>query len=273
MKKTVCVAALAAFALLAVLPPAFANLCKSVRDTRTTAETARDVAFFEEMFPDPTDRGDLSWNKIVVQCNRQRDTKGKEIAAVTQARGANAGKTQLLSANLPPKAIRGHYNFFGTLATQQKYVYALEKKGDEWIMTIPYRAIINDVVKGRIDLNFSHAAKLYEASQVTGAPAAPTLVADARPVSTTLCASTTYFQGKASRYAGKRLDQRDKENSAISLGRIDYQYGKGGYTASGCRVDASVDLYWKPDTGSSSVVRVRPGDWVLDNFVRTAETY
>jgi hypothetical protein len=204
MSAAACAAFVPLF-VLATASPVHANLCKSVRDLATTDATARDVAFFEELFPDRADRGDLSWNKIVVQCNRQRDTRGREIAKVTQARGGNAGKRLLLSRDLPPKAIRGRYNFFGTVFTQQKYVYALEKKGGEWIMTIPYRALINDTVKDRIDLNMNHAARFYEASEVEGPARAPALRNGARPITETLCRTSTYFPGKEGAYDGKQL--------------------------------------------------------------------
>ena len=80
----------AAIALLSA--QAHANLCDSVRDTTTTAETQRDVGFYQDLFPDPASQGNRRWNEIVVQCNRQRDTKGNEIAKVTASTGSSAAR-------------------------------------------------------------------------------------------------------------------------------------------------------------------------------------
>ena len=131
---------------------AHANLCDSVKDTTTTAETKRDVGFYEELFSPTVDaRGNQRWNEIVVQCNRQRDTKGNEIAMATQSSGANADKTLLKSAHLDSKIIRGHYNFFGTIVSQLKYVYVLSKTNGIWTMVIPYKAVFNKLVADRVD--------------------------------------------------------------------------------------------------------------------------
>ena len=69
------------------------------------------------------------------------------------------------------------------------------------------------------------------------------------------------------------LHQRDPENKFISLGKIEYKYEKDGDTSSGCRVDENRDLYWQWDPKRNQVVKVEPQDWILDNFVRTAESY
>ena len=167
--------------------PARANLCDSVKDTTTTAETQRDVDFYEQLFPDPTGawRGKRRWNEIVLQCNRQRDTKGGEVAKITATQGTNADRKSLESKNLDAKVIRGHYNFFGTVATQLKYVYVLSKTNGVWNMVIPYNPIINDVVQGRIDFDMDadgHAWKLYDASQMDPAAKVLALKPGARPI-------------------------------------------------------------------------------------------
>ena len=102
---------------------AHANLCKSVRgtDPSPTSDTKKDVDFYQELFPDGTYHGKRKWNEIIVQCNRQRDTKGNQISKVTASGSNNADKRTLKASDLDPKVIRGHYNFFGTLNTQLKY--------------------------------------------------------------------------------------------------------------------------------------------------------
>ena len=256
-----------------ISPPAKANLCTSVRDKSTTTETRNDVNFFRELFPDSTDRGDDLWNRMVLQCNRQRDTKGREIGKVTASPGNNAGKTQLKSGDLGAKVIRGHYNFFGLLAAQLRYVYVLSKTGGVWEMVIPYRPIINDVVKNRVDFNSSHAGVLYDSSQVANAGGELVLRSGARPISQTLCASSTYFAKQQGKYDKKELHRRDKENKFISLGKIEYKYTKNGGARWGCRVADSRDLFWRSDSASTRVSKVKPRDWILDNFVRTVENY
>ncbi|HEY7494884.1 MAG TPA: hypothetical protein VIH59_27750 [Candidatus Tectomicrobia bacterium] len=256
--------------------PAHANLCDSVKDRTTTAATKNDVNFYEELFPDPTDRGNRLWNEIVLQCNRQRDTKGNEVSKVTAAAGHNTNKQLLKARDLETKVIRGHYNFFGTVVTQLKYVYVLSKKDGVWTMIIPYRPIINELVTNRIDFNFEHTRKLYDASQVVN-PASSAQVLTLKPspesIVTTLCSTSTYFPGDEGKYDNMELHKRDPENKFISLGKIQYRYEKDGNTFSGCRVNANRDLYWRWDPNGHQVVRVKPQDWILDNFVRTAESY
>lgn len=275
--------------------PARANLCDSVKDATTTAETKRDVDFFQQLFPRSTYWGDRTWNEIVLQCNRQRDTKGNDVAKITAAPGTNAEKDLLLSRELPPKVIRGHYNFYGKLLTQQKYVYVLSKQWGEWRMIIPYRPILNDLVKDRVDLFMGrrevdtktralaalrpdgHAWELYDTLQVTSRESAPALVSTARPIAETLCATTTFFEGKERRYDGQddgNAYKRDPENRHVSLGKLQYAYKKSSTTVyEGCRVEAGRELWWRPDPARPSVVRTTAREFVFDNFARTAEEY
>jgi hypothetical protein len=259
--------------LVLVSTPALANLCNSVKDRTTTTETKTDVDLYEDLFPNTPDRGNRTWNEIVLQCNRQRDTKGNDVAKVTAVPGNSPDKQLLKARDLDPKVIRGHYNFFGKIVTQLKYVYILSKQNGVWTMIIPYRPIINDVVPDRIDFNWSHAGVLYDATQVVDPSRNTEVKPSAVPISSTLCAAPTYFPGDAGKYDGKELYQRDPENKFISLGKIEYQYGKNGGVWSGCRVDRNRDLYWRPDSVRNEVIKVKPEDWILDNFVRTAEDY
>ncbi|NGZ96858.1 MAG: hypothetical protein CV089_12175 [Nitrospira sp. WS110] len=267
--------------LVLLATPAYADLCDSVKDTTTTSETKKDVDFYEELFPDTEDRGHRMWNEVILQCNRQRDTKGNDVAKITASSGNNADKLILKQKDLEPKVIRGHYNFFGTVFTQLKYVYVLSKQGGVWTMIIPYRPIINDVVPNRVDFNKEHAGQLYDATQIESASTSAgkqvfVLKSSAKPIASTLCSTSTYFPGEADAYVSKRLHQRDPENKAISLGKIEYKYGKDDTYSDndwGCRVDKNQELYWKPDPNVNQAVKVKPEDWILDNFVRTAESY
>ena len=214
---------------------AHANLCDSVKDRTTTAETKSDVDFYQELFPDPDFHGDLRWNEIVLQCNRQRDTKGNEVGKVTASSADNSEKRLLKSRNLDTKVIRGHYNFFGigglaSSVLKYKYVYVLSKKDGVWTMVIPYQAVFNELVPGRVDFNFTHARTLYDASQVENPSSTAqvlNLKSGSQPIATTLCSTSTYFPGDQGKYDGMNdanAYKRDKENKFISLGKIEYFY-------------------------------------------------
>ena len=292
---------LAASIVVLAARTASANLCDNVKDTITTAETRRDVDLYEQLFKDTTHRGNRKWNEILLQCNRKRDTKGNEIGKATAATGDSADKRLLKAADLGAKVIRGHYNFFGQLAFQLKYVYVLSKTKGVWTMVIPYRALINELVADRVDFDMGHrnidkngavsaaiqsghAWELYDASQVVSAVDRATRQkvtvlkssTSPIPIARTLCAGTTFFAGKADKYDGKsdaNAYKRDPENKFISLGKIQYGYKGHDYLREGCRVDEKRDLYWRPDPASIRVLKVKPQDWILDNFERTAEAY
>jgi hypothetical protein len=276
---------------------ASADLCDKVQDADTEAETRRDVDFYQQLFTDVKHRGNRKWNEIVVECNRKRDTKGNQIARATAAGGDNAEKRQLRSRDLETRIIRGHYNFFGTIFTQLKYVYVLSKKDGVWTMVLPYRAEVNDLVADRVDFEIGlrwidhktgalgpvskpgHASKLYDSSQVVsregpGGKKLLSLKPDADPIATTLCSSSTFFTGKADKYEGQNganAYKRDPENKFISLGKIQYRYKDHEYVREGCRVHQDRDLYWQSPDGK--VVKVKPRDWIFDNFVRVAEEF
>jgi hypothetical protein len=277
---------------------AHANLCDSVKDAATTDETKRDVGFYQQLFPDAAYHGNRGWNEMVLQCNRQRDTKGNEIAKVTASASAHADQAVLKAKDLDAKIVRGHYNFFGTLVTQLKYVYVLSKKDGVWTMVIPYKPVFNELVADRVDFEVGsrdvntktntvsavstdgHAWSLYDASQIvtkrdsSGAQVIA-LKDSPQPIAKTLCSSSTYFPGDAGKYDGQNdafAYKRDPENKFISLGRIQYRYKDQDWMQEGCRVAKDRDLFWL-DPVSKEVVKVKPQDWILDNFVRSAQSY
>jgi hypothetical protein len=262
---------------------AHADLCNSVLDVvrKVIPEIENDLNFYEELFTETAFNGDRRWNEIILQCNRQRDTKGNEILKGTGASSDNADKRLLKSRNLDAKVIRGHYDFVGLpigSLLSFKYVYILSKKDSVWTMVIPYKPIFNELVRNRVDFANSHAGTLYDASQVVNPSSSAnvlSLKSSAQPITKTLCATTTYFPGDEGKYDNMDLHKRDPENKFISLGKIEYRYKKGGTLFSGCRVDKNNDLYWRwdPDPSRNQVVKVKPQDWILDNFVRTSESY
>jgi len=235
---------------------------------------------------------------MVLQCNRQRDTKGNEIAKVTASASANADQTLLKARDLDAKIVRGHYNFFGTLVTQLKYVYVLSKKDGVWTMVIPYEPVFNELVADRVDFEVGsrdvntktntvtdvttdgHAWSLYDASQIVtkSGPSGAQVFAlktSPQPIAKTLCSTSTYFPGDSGKYDGEsdaNAYRRDPENKFISLGKIQYRYNDYDSVLEGCRVAKSRDLFWvEPEHGE--VLKVKPQDWILDNFVRAAESY
>ncbi len=313
--QSLCACAGLAFAVA----PAHADLCDSVQGgagASPTAATQLDVAFYNKLFApadpkDPTnpkklfpiaDVGDPTWNAIIVQCNRQRDTKGGQITDVTQSTMDNAGKRQLASDDLEPKVIRGHYNFFGTIVTQQKYVYILSKSGGRWSMIIPYMAQIHQLHGGSIDLSMGrrtvdaagnlgpsdkngHAWKIYEQSEVITAPGKPpVLSATSRSIAETLCNMTTFFPGHEHAYDGENganAYKRDRDNGAIMLGKIQFRYGQkaattgnfGDRVVEGCRVPEADTVYVADKYNVLSPTSTTPKAFILDNFKQVAETY
>ena len=285
-----------------LVEPARADLCASVQGGKEpTADSQQDVDFYTQLFP-VGQRGSRYWNQVITQCNRQRDSLGNEVAKVTQVTGGSAEKRELKASDLDYKVIRGFYNFHGQVALRQKYVYMLNKKGGEWKMILPYKAEINDLVEDRVDFyvgsrsvdedtgklapvtESGHAWKLYDESQVETRTVAGKQVIrfkdeeNKSPIAETLCSKgqVTYFSGKKGKYAGMNgLDayQRDPENKHISVGRIAYAYKGDEFMRIGCRVKDTRDLFWQPDEDVNELVEVKPEEWILDNFVRTAQDF
>jgi hypothetical protein len=292
--------------------PARADLCDSVQGgagTTPSQATQRDVSLFGTVFRDTTLAGDGTWNQVVVQCNRQRDSKGNEVAAITQSTSDNAGKKQLGSSNLEPRVVRGHFNFFGEWAFRQKYVYVLSKSAGKWTMIIPYKAQINQPTGGVIDLGMGqhsvgpsgtlgptsgdgHAWRLFEGSQVTTTGGITTLIAGARPIAQTRCSTTTFFPGQEHAYDGENggnAYKRDRENKSIQLGKIQYRRKNdpSELLFEGCRVPEYTQVYWAPPipwstttgagttgTGTATgLVNATAKEFVLQNFQYIAETF
>lgn len=276
----------------AVVPRVSANLCQPVRDTFAGAQAQRDLTFYEEIFPLVDYQGNRNWNAIVLECNRQRDTKGREVEKSTGTGLENDGKATLRTANLRPKVIRGHYNFFGQIALQLKYVYILSRTNGFWTMIIPYKPEINELVEDRVDFfigtrdihpktgavtdvtESGHAWILYDQSQVVSSGGVLALKPGALPIAQTLCTTSTFFPGKEDKYDGQndaKAHKRDPENKHISLGKIQHGFRSDDFLREGCRVHEDRDLFHVDASGK--VVKVKPQDFVLDNFVRQAEEY
>lgn len=124
--------------LLLVLsaPPAFAGLCKAGniegRHNRE-AESLEHENFATAVSPlDGTSDyiGSRPYNAHVLACNRKRDTVGNKIEK-------SIDSDHVFEDTLGPRMIKGHYNYFGNVVTQQKYMYRLERNSGSWIVTIP----------------------------------------------------------------------------------------------------------------------------------------
>ena len=258
---------------------ALADLCDSVTDVVRPVMPGieDDLNLYEELFPDVTDQGDRRWNGIILQCNRQRDTKGNEVLRTTGTPSGNPEKQLLKAKDLDPKVIRGHYDFVGLpigSLLSFKYVYILSKKDGVWTMIIPYRPSFNELVPNRVDFNFTHAKTLFDASQVENPSRTAqvlNLKSDAQPIATTLCSTSTYFPGDQGKYDGIKdanaTSATKRTSSSVWEDRVQVRQGCR-LVSEGCRVDKNRDLYWRWDPSGNQVVRVKPQDWILDNFVR-----
>ena len=261
-----------------VTKPARADLCDSVqggKGTSPTQATGLEMSLYHDMFPNVATQGNDTWNQVVLQCNRQRDNKGTQVAAVTQTESDNPSKKELRSPDLETKVIRGHYNFGGVLIARQKYVYVLSKSAGKWTMIIPYKAQIRQLNGGSIDLGMGqrwldasgalqppnsfgdgHAWRLYEASQVTTHAGVTTLISGAKPIAETMCSTTTFFPGQEHAYDGQNgvnSYKRDRQNKSIQLGKLQFRYGndpKKDPVFEGCRIPNYTVVYWVPASSS-----------------------
>ncbi len=277
---------------------ASANLCSNIRtdSAPTDSDSESEANLHEQLFPQTQHWGNRDWNRKLLICNRKRDTNGNKIKQILTDSAYQLQKDKLSESDLPMQLIKGKYNFFGNVVTQQKYRYVLSKSGGEWTMTIPYDAEINDVVPIRVDIymgelsttnpNYSptdrqnHAWHLYEFSQLDSTGIGPnmvwTLKPDAQPIAETHCSSTRYYAGKEGKYDGQdglESKKRDRTNRHISEGLIQYSYNDTRWKT-GCRIDMYTQIAWHPDTSSNVVESPTSADtWVKRNFIRTAESY
>jgi hypothetical protein len=259
-----------------------AGICLSGRNLETTNKTGRDYRFGRTLFSDSTYPGkspklttyigERKWNRVILQCNRIRDTNGALVSVRTASKKDNKWKRLLRKKNLKRKVIRGKFNFLGAgVLLNMNYVYVLRKKKGVWHMTIPYKPILADFRKNKVDFDDGHAMKLYAASAIRKTGGALALRKNPKSLWTSHCTKTVYYPGKKKKYAGKPLYKRDKRNRHIKLGRIAYQYGKGGTIKEGCRVNTGMDIYWVNAKGK--IIKTKPKRWVYSNFVRVAEKY
>lgn len=273
MPRLFCSALLVVAVTAWITSPARADLCQSVQGgahTKPSPVTLMEMSLYNDLFPDTATQGNLTWDQVIVQCNRQRDNRGPEVALVTETVTDNAGKKQLRSPDLEEKVIRGHYNFWGIVAFRQKYRYVLSKSGGMWTMIIPYQANINQLNGGSVDLGMGYrfvrsgvleapgtngdgqAWRLYEESQVNTSGGVSTLKPGAKSIVETECSTTTFFPGHEHDYDGQNgvnSYKRDRVNHSIQLGKLQYRYGsddKHDPVVEGCRVPDYTIVYWAP---------------------------
>ena len=167
--------------LLVVLwaPSAFAGLCKAgnieSRHNRE-AESLEHENFATAVSPvDGTSDyiGSRAYNAHVLACNRKRDTMGNKIEK-------DIGSDHVFEADLAPRSVKGHYNYFGNIVTQQRYMYRLERTNGNWIVTIP------------AEFHFPEL-KLTKYLDITMP------LADRLGIAATICATTVKSGGKTTR--------------------------------------------------------------------------
>lgn len=259
--------------------PASADLCRSVTDLKVKSETNKEIRLYKELFPEADHFGSHRYNAFILECNRNRDATGKTMTKLLTDSEWSYMKDTLRKDNLPAHFFKFNYHFAGLAPFKMRY--AVWKKNGEWQVLIPYRYSITETIKNRIDLNKSHAGKLYEKSQLKPKDSASQskyeLKADPKPVWETLCSGKpTYVKGKKGKYKGKSGEEnahkRDRKNKFIDRGRIEFKYSKDSGLAKGCRVKRNVHLYGK-DPMTQQFVKVRPDKWILNNFIAQGESY
>ena len=161
------------------VPSAFAGLCKPGNIESRHIQEAENLElenFATAVSPlDGTSDyiGSRSYNAHVLACNRKRDTMGKKIEK-------EIGSDHVFEGSLGARLVKGHYNYFGNIITQQKYMYRLERANGSWIVTIP------------AEFHFPEL-KLTKYLDIT-MPLAERLGIDA-----TVCATTVKSKGKTTR--------------------------------------------------------------------------
>ena len=285
-------------------PLAHAGICNASRDLEPDDDSKVEERHHRDVFTKRAYFGNRAYNQLLIQCNRKRDSNGKEVQKVFSDADDPGFYSLLKESDLDWKVIRGKYKFYGKVPFS--YVYLLSKKNNVWQLVIPYKAKIRDLSPGRVDLfrgnrpvtdaekgvigpsdKSGPAWLFYENDQVTNETAAglsQTVVkSNAKSIAHTLCSDTTYTKGK-DKYDGQsgfNSHKRDRENKHITLGRIQYRYKSldPNNVKEGCRVDKNKALYYADPllgqnaNGKAIVRKVLPGDWVLENFVAVAEEY
>ncbi len=186
--------------LLVVLwaPSAFAGLCKAGNiESRHNREAENLERENFAMAVSPVDGtsdyiGSRTYNAHVLACNRKRDTMGNKIEK-------DIGSDHVFEANLAPRLVKGHYNYFGNIVTQQRYMYRLERTNGNWIVTIP------------AEFHFPEL-KLTKFLDITMP------LADRLGIAATVCATTVKSGGKTTR------------------GLVPKSVGNGVWTDDTCRV-------------------------------------
>ena len=177
-----------AVVLLGTATTSYANLCGSVTnlDKKLKDETSKELAFFKKIFTETKHHGADGYNGRVLQCNRERDSKGGDIRTMLSHKDFAEVRETLKKPNLSPYFYKSTYKFFGWFLYKMRYLVWKEK--GEWKVLLPYDAVLNIPVDNRIDLNWDHAKKLYERDQVE--PAGPSNIfkpkSDAKPVRETI---------------------------------------------------------------------------------------
>jgi hypothetical protein len=292
---------------------AMAGMCGSGPDQNVPGEIIQEERLYRTLFTQADYHGIEKYNRILLDCNRRRDSLGGGLRRELGQFGSTGFSTMLTQRDLDWKMVRGNYNFYGNEFFGQKYVYLLRKTAGVWEVILPYKAEVNDVVKDRVDFFIGNrkvidgekgtiassdksgpAWSLYEASQVQAAgdgSGRQVLKTGAQPIASTLCSSAT-FSSSSSRYDNQNgffSHKRDHENRHVSLGLIQFRYAAAdkpkdkeyASVKEGCRVRDDVDLYWvSPEsldaagtTARPVAVRTGPKAWVFDNFIRVGQEF
>ncbi len=191
-------------------PSAFAGMCKAGNvDSRHNREAENleleNFATAASPLGGTSDYiGDRPYNAHVLACNRKRDTMGNKIEK-------GIGSDHVFEGDLGPRLVKGHYNYFGGVITQQKYMYRIERTSGNWIVTIP------------AEFHFP-ARKLTKYLDITMP------LADRLGIAATVCATTVKSGGKTTRgLVPKSVSSGIWAEDACRVDR-DEQFTVGGQT-------------------------------------------
>ena len=99
---------------------AIAGLCGSGPDQKIPDERIREERFARTLFPEVDYHGIEAYNRILIECNRKRDSRGGDLRRELGKFGEAGFSSELTRPDLDWKMISGHYNFYGTQITAQR---------------------------------------------------------------------------------------------------------------------------------------------------------
>ena len=119
-------------------------ICGPSQPIRSSRTTSKELAFFKKLFTETKHHGADGYNGRVLQCNRERDSKGGDIRTMLSHKDFAEVRETLKKPNLSPYFYKSTYKFFGWFLYKMRYLVWKEK--GEWKVLLPYDAVLKSPV-------------------------------------------------------------------------------------------------------------------------------